>query len=174
MKARRDDPPRLSAVSFLYSVPEPAEPPAVEHAGAAYRFIYTADSVDRIGLVRKGLEARTLSTLAEEMQVPRERLYGWLGLPRTTANRKLKREERLSPDESERVLGLVRLVGQVQQIVAESGRPEGFDAARWTAEWLQQPNAALGGRPPAEFMDTGDGRALVEGLVAQMQSGAYA
>lgn len=62
----------------------------------------------------------------------------------------------------------------MQKIVAESGTPDGFDAARWTADWLEEPNPALGGRPPGEFMDTADGRALVSGLVAQMQSGAYA
>jgi uncharacterized protein (DUF2384 family) len=56
----------------------------------------------------------------------------------------------------------------------ESGEPEGFDAATWTANWLEEPNAALGGRAPGEFMDTADGRSLVAGLVAQMQSGAYA
>ena len=87
---------------------------------------------------------------------------------------KVKDDGVLSQDESERALGIACLVGQVQKIVSESGEIEGFDAARWTAQWLEEPNAALGGKPPGEFMDTGDGRALVAGLVAQMQSGAYA
>jgi uncharacterized protein (DUF2384 family) len=39
---------------------------------------------------------------------------------------------------------------------------------------LERPNKALGSKAPGEFMDTADGRALVAGLVAQMQSGAYA
>jgi uncharacterized protein (DUF2384 family) len=108
------------------------------------------------------------------MSVPRERLYVWLGIPRTTANRKLNKGETLSQDESERALGMARLVGEVQRIVVESGEPEGFDAARWTADWLEEANAALGGYRPGEFMDTADGRALVSGLVAQMQSAAYA
>ena len=42
------------------------------------------------------------------------------------------------------------------------------------SSWLQRPHSALGGQPPGELMDTADGRALVAGLVAQMQSGAYA
>ena len=86
----------------------------------------------------------------------------------------MKDDEILSQDESERALGITSLVGQVQKIVSESGSPDGFDAARWTADWLEEPNDALGGRAPGEFMDTSDGRALVSGLVAQMQSGAYA
>ncbi|MFT3665972.1 antitoxin Xre-like helix-turn-helix domain-containing protein [Piscinibacter sp.] len=141
---------------------------------AAYAVVGGFDPVDRIGIVKAGLPAQLLATLASDMQVPRERLYAWLGIARTTANRKVKDKDLLSQDESERALGITRLVGQVQTIVSESGNPEGFDAARWTAQWLDQPNDALGGRPPGEFMDTADGRALVSGLVAQMQSGAYA
>jgi uncharacterized protein (DUF2384 family) len=79
----------------------------------------------------------------------------------------------LSQDESERALGIARLIGLVEKIVGESGEPAGFDAARWTAAWLERPNNALGGKTPGDFMDTADGRALVAGLVAQMQSGAY-
>jgi uncharacterized protein (DUF2384 family) len=86
----------------------------------------------------------------------------------------VKDDEVLSQDESERALGITSLVGQVQKIVSESGSPEGFDAARWTADWLEEPNAALGGKTPGEFMDTADGRALVSGLISQMQTGAYA
>lgn len=141
---------------------------------ASYASIYDMGRLDRIGMVKAGLPARLLTTLAGDMHVPRERLYLWMGIARTTANRKIKMDEVLSQDESERTLGIARLVGQVQKIVSESGEPQGFDAAKWTADWLEAPNDALGGRAPGEFMDTADGRALVEGLVAQMQSGAYA
>ena len=72
------------------------------------------------------------------------------------------------------MLALARLIGQVEQVVAESGSPEGFNAATWTAGWLTEPVAAVGGRMPGDFLDTADGQALVAGLVAQMQSGAYA
>jgi putative toxin-antitoxin system antitoxin component (TIGR02293 family) len=139
-----------------------------------YLTLYGFGRVDRIGLVKEGLPARLLLTLANDMHVPREQLYRWLGISRATANRKVKGDQVLSQDESERALGIARLVGQVEKIVGDSGEPAGFDAARWTAEWLEEPNAALGGRSPGGFMDTADGRALVSGLVAQMQSGAYA
>ena len=129
---------------------------------------------DRIDLVKEGVPARLLTMLASDMDVTRDRLYLWLGIARATANRKVKANEVLSQDESERALGVARLVGQVEKIVAESGSPEGFDAAKWTAAWLARANRALGGKTPGDYMDTSDGRALVAGLVAQMQSGAYA
>lgn len=130
--------------------------------------------VDRIGMVREGLPARLLTTLADDMQVSRDRLCQWLGIARATANRRIKDDDLLSQDESERALGVARLIGQVQRVVAQSGEPAGFDAARWTAEWLDEPNAALGGLAPGSLLDTADGRVLVAGLVGQMQSGAYA
>jgi putative toxin-antitoxin system antitoxin component (TIGR02293 family) len=142
-----------------------------------YQKLHSCSPIDRIGIVKQGLPARLLVTLANDMRIPREQLYGWLGLPRATANRKVKADQALGRDESEGALAIARLVGQVAQIVAESGEfseSAGFDVARWTAEWLEEPNAALGGKSPGDFMDTADGRGLVSGLVAQMQSGAYA
>lgn len=157
---------------------QPRQRLALQKALAArrrsYRLFVDASHLDRIGMVKEGLPATMLTGLADDMRISRERLYAWLGMARATANRKIKANDLLSQDESERALGIARLVGQVEQIVAESGTAIGFDAARWTAAWLEAPNTALGGRPPGEFMDTADGRALVSGLVEQMQSGAYA
>src|SRR5574340_309682 len=152
----------------------PSRPASKQPGRTDYLALYGIDPVERIGIVRQGLPASLLIALADDMQVARERLYGWIGIARTTANRKIRDDQTLNQDESERALGIARLVGQVQKIVAESGEPQGFDAARWTAEWLAQPNPALGDRTPGEFMDTAAGRSLVAALVSRMQSGAYA
>jgi Protein of unknown function (DUF2384) len=66
------------------------------------------------------------------------------------------------------------LVHQVEKIVAESGNPEGFDAGQWLAAWMERSVPALGGKRPAEYMDTAEGRALISQLLAMTQSGAYA
>lgn len=167
---------RIASPAFEDSPPDAAAPVVLQvmEGQAIYRAVADASRSERIDMVRQGVPARLLVTLASDMHVPREQLYGWLGIARATANRKLKAGQLLSQDESERALGIARLVGQVQALVRESGQPEGFDAAQWTAAWLQRPNPALGGRAPGDYMDTADGRELVAGLVAQMQSGAYA
>jgi uncharacterized protein (DUF2384 family) len=72
------------------------------------------------------------------------------------------------------VIGFAKLVGQVQTLVNESGDPESFDAARWLAQWLERPMPALGGRPPAEYMDTAEGQQIVAGLLERTRGGAYA
>ena len=92
----------------------------------------------------------------------------------STDHRKVNANDALSQEESELALGIARLVSQVEQIVRESGESQGFDATTWTAAWLRSPNRALAGKAPDEFMGTADGRLLVSGLIAQMQSAAYA
>ena len=136
--------------------------------------IYPFDAIERVAIVKEGVPSGLLALIAEDMAITKDKLYDTLGLARATANRKLRDRSVLSQDESERTLGIARLIGQVSTIVQESGAPEGFDAAKWVAEWLDQPHSALSGKRPAEFMDTADGRSLVFDLVARMQSGAYA
>lgn len=136
--------------------------------------LYPFDAIERVELVKEGVPAGLLVLISEDMAIPKDKLYATIGLARATVNRKLREQQVLSQDESERVLGIARLVGQVSTMVKESGNPEGFDAAKWVAAWLERPQPALGGRRPAELMDTADGRSIVSDLIARMQSGAYA
>ena len=136
--------------------------------------LYPFEALDRVELIRGGVPARLLVLISEDMAIPKDKLYSTIGLARATVNRKLRGKQALSQDESERVLGIARLVGQVDAMVRESGNPVGFDAAKWVAAWLDRPLAALGGRRPAALMDTADGRGIVVDLVARMQSSAYA
>jgi uncharacterized protein (DUF2384 family) len=86
----------------------------------------------------------------------------------------LPEESMVAPEQGERVAALAKMIGQVQTMVAESGNPEGFDAAQWLASWLERSVPALGGRCPGEYMDTAEGRELLSQLLAMSQSGAYA
>jgi len=130
--------------------------------------------MERIDLLKHGFPAIFLEVVAAELAIDKSQLYRTIGIARATADRKLRQQKVLSQDESERVLGIASLVGQVERVVRESGEPEGFNAATWTASWLERPQPALGGRRPGEFMDSAEGRAMVTNLVARMQSGAYA
>lgn len=69
---------------------------------------------------------------------------------------------------------LAKLASQVETIIRESGEQTGFDAAEWVEDWVARPHPALGGKPPADYLDTAEGQAMVDRLIAQMQSGAYA
>ncbi|CAH1088909.1 type II RES/Xre toxin-antitoxin system antitoxin [Candidatus Nitrotoga sp. 1052] len=135
---------------------------------------YFASGIEYVQVIRKGVPAALLDFIIQKMHIPKDRLYTSLHLPRSTVDRKIRNKETLTPEQSERVLGLERLVGQVEVMVNQSGNPEGFDANRWVGEWLDSPLPALGGKKPADYMDTMEGQKLVSNLLAQSQSGAYA
>ena len=99
---------------------------------------------ERALLVEKGVSAKALRIMAKRMAVPDERLIKMLGLSRPALERKVRQDKPLSSEESSRVLGLGSLVGQVQVMVDESGNPEGFNSAVWTAAWLDRSVPALG------------------------------
>jgi len=135
--------------------------------------LYRTSAYDRVKIVKAGLPAKYVKVLTVFMHMPIEKFYRTTGLARPTVDRKIRSSKRLSQDESERVLGIARLVGQAQNLVEQSGGAAEFDAGRWVGDWLQKPLPALDGKSPGELMDTVDGRALVSDLLSQQQSGAY-
>lgn len=136
--------------------------------------IYLAEPLMRITMVKEGLSAGYLDKLAKSLNITKDRLLPTLGIAQATVSRKVREGKPLSTEDSERALGMARLIGQVEAMVQQSGDPTGFDAAKWLARWLEEPLPALGGRPPSSLMDTAEGQAMVSNLLARMQSGAYA
>lgn len=132
-----------------------------------------APLVDRIRLLRQGVPASWVRQAEEATDLGRSTLCALLGLKLSTINRKLNQKLRLSPDESERLMGLQRLIGEVEAVVRDCGDGHGFAAGRWLASWLQRPNQALGGATPASFLDTAEGREQLGRLIGAQRSGAY-
>lgn len=139
-----------------------------------YVTVYRSTPMERIRLVKRGVSAVYARQVMAALWDKREAGYEALNLAPATMNRKVARQQALSPDEGERVLGVAKLIGQVETIMAESGSSPDFDAAAWLSEWLNEPVAALGGCRPADLVDTLEGQALVSDTLARMQSGAYA
>ena len=134
--------------------------------------IFDAERLDRVAAIQSGLEAATLRVLAEHMTWSVSSLSSSLGLAYSTMRRKAKDNEKLSSSDSERLLGLASLIGQVESMLTDD-RPADFDAARWVAGWVGQPHAALGGRKPDELLDTTTGQSLVADVLGSAASGAY-
>ncbi len=165
------------------ATPESAFPIARERS-AAYALrplapgqggAFALSAIERAELVKRGLPARAVQEMSAAMGLPREQLMRAVGLARSTVERKLAARGRLSEAESEKLVGLSRLIGQVDAMVRESGEaPVGFDAARWFAAWMGEPVAALGGLRPQQLLDTADGREALATLLLQMRSGVYA
>ena len=139
-----------------------------------YMALYRAAPLERIALIKQGLPAADAKSILDDLAL--EQGYGLkaLNLSVATVNKKAKQGERLSPDESERVIGLAKLVGQVEAMIADLGDGSDFDALAWMSRWLTNPVPALGHACPADLIGTMEGQALVGTILSQMQSGAYA
>lgn len=142
-----------------------------------YRELFQSSPQDRIELIRQGVPAKEFKLFASSLGIVQEKLCRMLDIAPATMNRKAAQDQALSRDESEKVIGLAKLVGQVETMLEQSGDPalmQDFDVSRWLAGWLAEPVPALGGKSPSEYLDTLEGQALVSSLLAMMQTGAYA
>jgi putative toxin-antitoxin system antitoxin component (TIGR02293 family) len=166
----------ISEARTTRRVRTPSTHPIARRSLAPLSFVdvYRAEPLTRVQMVKQGLPADYIDRLAKSMAMPKERLMRGLGISPATVNRKAREAKPLSTEDSERILGVARMIGQVEVMVQESGDPEGFNAAEWLADWLERYVGALGGRQPMSFMDTAEGQAIISNLLAIMQSGAYA
>jgi putative toxin-antitoxin system antitoxin component (TIGR02293 family) len=140
----------------------------------SYLGVYRASPLERIEMIKSGIPANEAKRVFADLGIGQGAALRALRLSPATVNKKARRDQILSRGETERVIGMVRLVGQVEAMVQDSRNPEGFDAAAWMARWLQEPLPAFGGVRPVDLMDTMEGQALVSTALTQMQSGAYA
>jgi putative toxin-antitoxin system antitoxin component (TIGR02293 family) len=96
-----------------------------------------------------------------------------LRLASSTIRRRQAKGELLALDESERTLGLIRLIGQVQDMVERAGDPTGFDAGLWVRDWLLNPSPALGGEKPLAYLSSSAGQQVLSDLLMRNLTGAY-
>ena len=116
----------------------------------------------------------TLLKAADDMGLNEKQIQALLRLRIPSSKWKAATRQVLHNQDASSVVGLLKLIGQVEVMVEESGISRDFVAARWLARWMDTPNPALGGKLPSHFMYLHEGQQLLSGLLAQTQSGAYA
>jgi uncharacterized protein (DUF2384 family) len=146
-----------------------APPPAL-----SYITVYRASPLERIDMIRRGIPASEAKRLFAELPIGQGAGFKALNLSTATVNKKAKQGATLSPEESERIVGFAKLVGQLGATIQDSGDPTNFDARAWMARRLAEPLPAFGGARPADFMDNMEGQGLVSAALAKIQSGADA
>ncbi|GAA5172298.1 hypothetical protein GCM10025770_38230 [Viridibacterium curvum] len=126
------------------------------------------EPMKQIGFERCDFKSSFMAELAKHLGVRTQRLYAIVGLP-TAGNRKT-----VTGAPALATLGLLRLLKQVQEQLDDAGDVAiGFDGARWLGQWIEKPCRALGGRLPADLLDTPTGTKLVSRVIGAMQSGVY-
>ena len=124
---------------------------------------------------RKGVAGRFLKDISKRMDIPAARVFTMLGIPKATAEKKAAAGELVSGSAGQAAIGIARLLGIAKEIVANSTAAEAknFDSAKWLGKWLERPQPSLGGRKPADLIDTPTGIEVVARLLGSIESGAY-
>jgi putative toxin-antitoxin system antitoxin component (TIGR02293 family) len=85
-------------------------------------------------------------------------------IPSRTLQHRRSRRERLTLEESDRVLRLVRILSTVEAVYGNRERALG---------WLRRPHPRLDGRSPISLVKTDTGSRIVEELLTQIDEGMF-
>lgn len=134
-----------------------------------------ATPVTRVEMERQGVAGTFITDLSKRMDLPSSRVFAMLRIPPATAARKLAAGAVVDGRAGLAAIGMIKLLGIAQDIVQDSTAAEakGFDTVKWLGQWIERPQAALGGRKPSEYLDTPTGVEIVAQLLGAMRSGAY-
>jgi putative toxin-antitoxin system antitoxin component (TIGR02293 family) len=137
--------------------------------------VLAASPMEVVAAEREGVVGVLVKDMSTAMDIPAVRMFDILGVPKATAEKKIAAGELIRGSGGRAALGMVRLLGIARNIVKNSKAPEakGFDSAKWLGQWLERPQPALGGRRPADLVDTPTGVEIVARLLGSIESGSY-
>jgi len=143
----------------------------VEYANA-YNELKPMDIVD---LERAGVQGKFLKVLSRRMNVRSSRMFEILGVPKATAEKKASTNAVVSGTAGQAAISIVRLLGIASEVLKNSTAEgtEKFDTAEWLGKWIERPQPALGGKRPADMLDSPTGVEAVSRLLGSFASGAY-
>jgi len=113
--------------------------------------------------IQKGLRFSELETLQNSIDLPFEQLAAKLCISRSTLQRR-KAAGRLSPDESDKVMRLSRLLEHATNVFGD------IEKAR---AWLKFPQRGLGGAVPLDYAETEVGAREVDNLLGRIEYSVY-
>jgi len=115
------------------------------------------DAVE-VGLPTEALEAATRNSGLSWSEIEE------LVIPRRTFSHRKEKEQTLTPEESDRLVRLLRVMAKAR---------ETFQNVEKAEHWLRTSNRALGGRTPLETLQTEIGARLVENVLGRIAHGVY-
>ena len=118
---------------------------------------------DLLDAIRSGLPYAALETIIEKLQLSINEAAVVLRIPERTLARR-KKEKRLLPEESDRVIRLARVYAHAMEV---------FETQDDATGWFKDPIRALGGRRPLDLLDTDVGAERVDAVLTRIQYGVY-
>ena len=143
------------------SVPSPS---AAVLGGEALLRAQPRSARDWIPLARSGLPALAIDAMVRQTRIAQTELAKALAIPERTLARR-KREGVFSPDESAKLIRLVRLVERAAEV---------FESQDRAVDWIKTPNASLDGFTPLSMLDTELGAETVLDMLGRIEHGIFA
>lgn len=135
----------------------------------------TATPLAIMQIEREGVSGTILKDLANRLGIPANRLFTIVGVAKATAEKKASTGAILAGSAGQAAIGVTRLLGLAQRIADNSTADEAkdFDVSKWLGQWIELPQPALGGRKPADMLDTPTGISMVAKVLGAIESGSY-
>ena len=137
--------------------------------------MHDATPREMVEIERLGVPGAFIADLSKRMDISSKRMYEVLRIPPATAARKSSQGTNVDGRAGLAAIGMIKLISLAQEIVDDSTAENAkeFDVVRWLGQWIEQPQPALGGSKPSEYLDTPTGVELVCRVLGAMRSGAY-
>jgi len=128
-----------------------------------------------VAMERQGVQRSFIKALSKRMDIATSQIFIILGEPKATAAKQAAAAEFVTGRCGHAAVGMIKLLGLAQNIVENSMALEakGFDVAKWFGQWIERPQPSLGGRKPADLIDTPTGLKIVARLLGSIESNSY-
>jgi putative toxin-antitoxin system antitoxin component (TIGR02293 family) len=113
-------------------------------------------------LVERQLDPPVIQRLLE-MGLSRDEVHSVI-IPARTLQHRRSRHERLTVDESDRVIRALRVLSAAEGV---------YESRERALEWLRRKNPRLNGRAPISLLNTDTGARIVEELLGQIDEGYF-
>ena len=167
-------PSKRQSAQTVMSMPMPAYTRRMG-VDAYLKQVHNATPMQIVEIERAGVAGAFITDLSSRMDLPASRVFTMLRIPKATAARKMAEGSIIDGRAGQAAIGMVKLLGMAQDIVRDSTAKQAkdFDSVKWLGLWIEQPQPSLGGRKPADLLDTPTGVDMVARVLGAIQSGAY-
>ena len=119
--------------------------------------------LDLVEAIHKGLPIRTLEVVLNKKLLKANEIYALVAPRRTLAHRK-ERQKTLSPDQSDRLARVLRVLTRAEEALGSREK---------AGRWMRKENRALGGRRPLDLLESDVGSRMVERVLGRIEYGVY-
>jgi putative toxin-antitoxin system antitoxin component (TIGR02293 family) len=115
-----------------------------------------------LGIIEQQLAPPVIQRLFD-MGLSRDEVHSVI-IPARTLQHRRSRKERLTVEESDRVIRALRVLSAAEGV---------YESRERALQWLRRPNPRLGGRSPISLLKTDTGARIVEELLGQIDEGYF-